>query len=1230
MNNKRIVLLLITTIIIIGCINTATASNDINSESTHTTDNEANTITTNDHDTTSHESNTATVTSNSDSNNDNTNSISTTSNKDKTTTTDTVTKNTDTNSKTSNTSNTITTDTNTDTSNTQITSNKNTTSDQSIINTQQKSIKEDSSSSDDITTTTEDVDTFTGLENAVENAKTSESTNYIINLATDNYTITDEIMWVNIEGNVEELTINGNNSILNGDNLYRFLHVNSGTTVTLNDMTINNTVGNIGGAIYNSGNLTLNNVNFTNNHCTIASTYGGGAIYNTGILDITGCVFENNTSSTNGGAIFNTVLALETNGKITINNCSFIENSATKNGGVIYNYIIDEDNEESIRINNTVFMHNSAEESSAIYNYYGKEFIISNSSFINHTGSILIHYYVPDEAKTTTEDLLKDNMVLSNVTIESNNVDVIIKNDGYMILDDVTIDNNTAEEVIESTYLILNNSKIDSNNIDKLVSNELYLEVNSTEFTNNNINNIAINNTEATIIIDNSTFESNQLQDSLIYDDNGSTSLYNNSFISNECTYLFKSTTGLFESVVNNTYTANNLRNTTMTLSYNKTYNYDENVTITGHVSTDNIYNTTINTGKVTLKSDGKTLATSNIKNGRFEFNVPINKTGSVSLSISYDGVSDFQDIQRSITTTILAPGLDLQVEHDEYYSYGDPLNYTITITNNNDTVAHNVTVKNIIPDTFEIISPIDEDYNLSSNTWTISQLDAYESKSILITGISNTKQDVAINVSVYDPESMEDKTETFTILYQEPSLDIEMLVNDSYVLGSNIDSSLVINNTSPANAHNISIEVTLSNGTDVFSNYTENIDTIPANSSITVNIPDRITRSGNITLTVTVTDTENNNTYTRNYTFTVEEASVRIDDITAHRGDVINITATFDNLVSDFTGTLVFKMNYVTLKDYEVKIENNTVTLLNYKIKDDLLSSQQVLEVKYNEGALKEVLTASSMLTLVQFDVTGSVDGYIKNNYININATILDENGNAVTNGKVIFKINGITLKGSDNKTLYIDVVDGKASLSNYLYPQDLFKDTYNITVVYSGSSKYAEVRSSNIVNATTDQTGVDISITNSSYSKNEDYVISINLTSSVTNEPISGGNIVVKINGKTVSPKISVTNTTIVYTYSSDIPINIVHNITICYSGSHKYEETRATFDFDLVNLSNKNIVNLSSLEDTNNRIETTSSNLEDTSSTTENPQYLNVTSSVKEDQLYGKPLLCDIIED
>ena len=147
------------------------------------------------------------------------------------------------------------------------------------------------------TTTTIDVQTYTQLSNEIDNIKNSNITTYEINLKKDNYTINNDIRWMHDENKkLPNLIINGHGCTINGSDTNVFLKTGRNTNLTLNNMTISNTYDNTYSAIYNMGNLTLNNVIFQNNKISSLSILGGGAINNNGNLEINNSTFINNTA----------------------------------------------------------------------------------------------------------------------------------------------------------------------------------------------------------------------------------------------------------------------------------------------------------------------------------------------------------------------------------------------------------------------------------------------------------------------------------------------------------------------------------------------------------------------------------------------------------------------------------------------------------------------------------------------------------------------------------------------------------------------------------------------------------------------------------------------------------------------------------------------------------------------------------------------------------------------
>ncbi len=73
-------------------------------------------------------------------------------------------------------------------------------------------------------------------------------------------------------------------------------------------------------------------------------------------------------------------------------------------------------------------------------------------------------------------------------------------------------------------------------------------------------------------------------------------------------------------------------------------------------------------------------------------------------------------------------------------------------------------------------------------------------------------------------------------------------------------------------------------------------------------------------------------------------------------------------------------------------------------------------------------------------------------NNTVILQANVTDQKGNNVTGGKVVFKINGKTLKDSNNKALVVNVTNGIAK-TNYILPNKWVNKNLTIEAVYSGT---------------------------------------------------------------------------------------------------------------------------------------------------------------------------------
>ncbi|MBQ6220360.1 MAG: hypothetical protein IJJ47_11555 [Methanosphaera sp.] len=230
-----------------------------------------------------------------------------------------------------------------------------------------------------------------------------------------------------------------------------------------------------GGAIYNSGNLTITDSTLTNNtaNATGSGVYTeayGGAIYNTGTLTITDSTLTNNQAIATamgdhtetyawGGAIYNS-------GTLTINNSTLQDNKANAattrtgdyvylraDGGAIYN------NMGTLNVNNSTLTNNKVTastvvEGGAIYNWGGNynitdttfykntpaNFIINdtkNIQLVNEDYISIVQFSIIADGKVIGTGTSVNNLTQFTISDEYNNVEIIINGS-----DDKTINNH--------------------------------------------------------------------------------------------------------------------------------------------------------------------------------------------------------------------------------------------------------------------------------------------------------------------------------------------------------------------------------------------------------------------------------------------------------------------------------------------------------------------------------------------------------------------------------------------------------------------------------------------------------------------------------------------------------------------------------------------------------------------------------------------------------------------
>lgn len=257
-----------------------------------------------------------------------------------------------------------------------------------------------------------------------------------------------------------------------------------------------------GGAIYNNGNIEINNTQFIENHLqgNSGSLLLGGALYNSGNMTVNSSSFDGNyfneavQMSVSGSAIANTGTLNIANSVFT-NNQSVIGDGSVISGGTIYNA-------NSATIEGSVFSNNESNGGSQGTNIYGG--VINN-----YTDSSTL--------------IIKNSTFNSNVSVAGEGDRAwggVIYNDGDATIENSTIENNSISGGNNTTVqgsAIYNTANGTVNIIGSNIEN------NKTVSTSENALGGGIYNL-GTIIIENSNLENNygangKLND--IYNDNG-------------------------------------------------------------------------------------------------------------------------------------------------------------------------------------------------------------------------------------------------------------------------------------------------------------------------------------------------------------------------------------------------------------------------------------------------------------------------------------------------------------------------------------------------------------------------------------------------------------------------------------------------------------------------------------------------------------------------------------
>ncbi|MBQ6218556.1 MAG: hypothetical protein IJJ47_02380 [Methanosphaera sp.] len=987
-----------------------------------------------------------------------------------------------------------------------------------------KTIKKQKNNNKKTESETTRVTTNQELENALESSLSSNAETCVIDFERTDYTLTNEFKW-NTQ-NPKTLILNGNHSSISTNNRKRLFTIGVNNTLIINNLTITNTKSTYGSALYNRGKCIVDNCTFKNNNATHIDL-GGGAILNGGLLTIDNSLFENN-EATSGGAIYNRIY-VGNPCKISLNNCTFQENIA-KSGSAITNTQTD-----SIYINSSTFNNNIGD--SSITNFKGL-FTINNSIMKNYDNENLLMIENNDEMRLLNLTICNNRL---KTAISNTNIAIVDKTEIYSnnILDNLIINNQNSQNI--QTQINITNSEISSN------------------IAKNNVGLINLDS-NGIITINNSIFYNNTSENDMgiISDNYGKTKIYQTRFQNNTSLDLFVGTTDTFIEVIDNEYLGNNLRSTSIELDSEDIYSTDNEVIINGILLTNVIYNTTVNSGLVTVSIDDEIIENVNVNNGKFTFKKLFSTEGEVELSFSYNGLKNFTDTKISKDIQLNSPLYTVEILNvPETFNFTDIISYEVKVSNIGLVPVNNIKLSNITPDGLKFIKSNDNVY-LKDNQWNITQILPDENKIIKIETSPLELKDLTLMFNIHDLREQTDIVKVFTVKLLKSDYSILINCNNSNpVYGDIIKYNITIKNIGNSAGKDIKINLT-----NIFSDFTFEIDylNIGENHSFTASSQALCTNELiNYVKLRDFLDVFIN----EEFSTTITNPIIELEELTTHPGDKVNISINLKNFNKDSIKDLIFKINFKTYYSYSLTFKDNIITLHDFIIPESLSKEEYLMIVEYDDIGFDNVLISKSKLILNKrnvYSILNSIQG-IPNETVNFEAHIYDYDNNPLSNGYVVFKINDVCQEE------YVEVNDGIALLENVNISQ-IDSNYSSIKVVYSGDNIYSS--NSNYSSLKIEKIDTETNLNVSYDTKNIYFKSQVNTLSGVV---VNEGSVVFKINNKSVSKKISLRDNIISFVYEIPYKIN-VKSFSVHYYGNYLYNPSKYNIVLDEIKCLKKEV--------------------------------------------------------
>ncbi|AWX32269.1 hypothetical protein [Methanosphaera sp. BMS] len=509
-----------------------------------------------------------------------------------------------------------------------------------------------------------------------------------------------------------------------------------------------------------------------------------------------------------------------------------------------------------------------------------------------------------------------------------------------------------------------------------------------------------------------------------------------------------------------------------------------DEVTITG---TATLQNQTLKNNPIVLTIDGTKYTTSTDEEGKYSYTYTVARNGTIPITANATFANaDVKLGQTSFFVAKPAVNIDLDEVADTKVYSDITLNGRIYIAQN-DTAIEDSLILKINGNDMNLAS---DEEGLFTYTFTPTQAGIYD----ILISYGNIKY--AVNNATAQVTAIQRQAQL--VNDKQP---ISVKVNDFYT----ISGSLVDEDNNPiANAEVIFIinDETSTNNTDADGRYVYNYQT----SNVADNNLYEVSYSG-----------DDNYASAKNYVGSFFDVEATTADISIYAMDTsIAIPISITGTVSDKNNNLLSNVNVVIIiKNNEIQTTTNDVGMYGVEYTPTKVGQTTVTatikDKNYLEQSISTTINVEKVTTTTTIETVRANGDYESN----LTATVMDSNNNVVPSGKVVFKINGKTVKDENGKVIYTKISNGQAILP-YTFTQDDIDNNVSISAAFSGSSNY-DSSSSQKANILLDNQHESTVTTSDITAKAGDLVT---FTAKVTDygENINTGKVVFKINGKTI----------------------------------------------------------------------------------------------------------------